>query len=286
MRNEDRLRAAKVAEVSALVNKQTESANPIEIPTQYQIVDLPSKGEFYPDGHPWKDKESVEMRFMTAKEEDILTNKSFIQKGVVLDKLLKAIIVDKVDLDSVLLCDKSALIVAARISGYGSEYKVDFACPACNKRSKFVFDLDLFANVYLDEETLEFEHVQRTVNGTFVVELPRTKVLAEFRLLTGTDEKKLSSLTENKKNNNLPETGVTDQLKQYVLSIDGNSDRLFVTKFIDNTLPAFDSRFLRAIYKEISPRVSNKQEFTCQFESCGETQAVEVPLTVEFFWPE
>ena len=103
MRNEERLRAANVAEVAALVNNSDQGKvnNPVEIATPTQVVDLPSKGLFYPQDHPWYGKESVEIRFMTAKDEDILVNKSYIQKGIVLDKLISSILLDKrVNLDS------------------------------------------------------------------------------------------------------------------------------------------------------------------------------------------
>ena len=57
-------------------------------------VSLPSKGLIYPADNPLA-KGSVEMKYMTAKEEDILTNETYIKKGTVIDKLLQALIVNK-----------------------------------------------------------------------------------------------------------------------------------------------------------------------------------------------
>jgi hypothetical protein len=284
MRNKERLGAANVSDVAALVNNEARVNNPVEIATPTQIVDLPSKGLFYSKEHPWYGKESVEIRFMTAKDEDILVNKSYIQKGVVIDKLLSNVILDKkVNLDSILLCDKSALIVGARITGYGSEYEVNVSCPSCSENSKYNFDLSLFENVFPDSEKLESAEIILTDAGTFILELPKTKASVEFRLLSGADEKRLNNMSETKKKQNLPDSSLTDQMKQFVVSINDEDDKSYINKFIDS-MPAFDAKFLRRMYNFISPTVKNKQSFTCSH--CSATQEVEVPLTVSFFWPE
>ena len=286
MRNEDRLRAANVAEVAALVNgsDSVKVNNPVEIATPTQVVDLPSKGLFYPPDHPWHGKDSVEIRFMTAKDEDILVNKSYIQKGVILDKLISSLLLDKrVNLDSILLCDKSALVVAARITGYGTEYEVNMPCPACSHTSKFTFDLSLFDSIFPDDEKLSSAQVVLTQEGTFMIVLPKTEARVEFKLLSGADEKRLTNLAETKKKQNLPDSTLTDQVKQYVVSINDETEKSFVNRFIDS-MPAFDAKFLRRMYNIITPSVNNKQNFTCS--SCGESQEVEVPLTTTFFWPE
>jgi rubrerythrin len=287
MRNEDRLRAANVAEISALVNKESVPSvnNPVEIATPTQIVDLPSRGLFYPKDHPWYGKESVEIRFMTAKDEDILVNKSYIQKGIVLDRLLSSVLIDKkVTLDNILICDKGALIVATRITGYGTEYITDVTCPSCQKiNTKYVFDLDLFTNDFPDSEKLESAQVGLTEDNTFVLELPKTKFRVEFKLLNGYDEKRLESLAETKKKQNLPDSTLTDQMKQYIVSINEETEKSIINKYIE-TMPAFDAKYLRKMYNIISPSVRNKQEFTCNH--CATSQEVEVPLTTSFFWPE
>ncbi len=286
MRNEERLRAANMADVAALVNREDKTvSNPVEIATPTQVVDLPSKGLFYPREHPWFGKESVEIRFMTAKDEDILINKGYIQKGVVLDKLVSNLLIDKnINLDNVLLCDKAALIVAARITGYGSEYVVDMTCASCNKTShKHTFDLDLFTPMFPTDELLESAEVELTEGNTFLIELPRTQAKVETRLLSSADEKRLTSLADTKKKQNLPDSTLTDQIKQYIVSINDNEEKGYINKFIDQ-MPAFDAKYLRRIYNKITPNVNNKQEFVCP--NCGTSQEVEVPLTTAFFWPE
>lgn len=285
MRNKERLSAAHAEDVAALINShETKVNNPVEIATPTQLVDLPSRGLFYPADHPWHNKESVEIRFMTAKDEDILINKSYIQKGVVIDKLLSSVLLDKrVSLDSILLCDKSALVVAARMTGYGSEYTAEIACPSCTKNSKFNFNLDLFTNIFPEDEKLESAEVTLTENLTFSLELPKTKANVEFKLLNGADEKRLTHLAETKKKQNLPDSSLTDQVKQYVVSINYETDKSYINKFIDS-MPAFDAKFLRRMYNNVTPSVNNRQEFNCIH--CGESQEVEVPLTVGFFWPE
>ena len=229
MRNEDRLRSANVDEVAALINRNTESevTNPVEVATPTRTVDLPSRGIFYPEGHPWRGKESVEIRFMTAKDEDILVNKSYIQKGIILDKLISSILVDKkVNLDTILSCDKSAIVVAARITGYGSEYITDVTCPLCLKNnSRYTFDLDLFTNDFPDEEKLKSSRVSLTETGTFILELPKSNATVELKLLNTSDEKKLENLAERKRKQNLPESVLTDQLKQIIVSVDNSADR-------------------------------------------------------------
>ena len=285
MRNEERLRASNVSEIATLVNREDKQVNnPVEIATPTMYVDLPSRGLFYPKDHSWYGKESVEIRFMTAKDEDILANKSYIQKGVVLDKLISSLLLDKkVNLDSILLCDKSALVVAARISAYGSDYSVEVSCPACEQKSKYKFDLDLFANEFPDDEKLSDAEAFLTDNGTFVIELPKTQAKVEFKLLSSADDKRLTQLTETKKKQNLPDSLLTDQMKQYIISINDEEDKSYINRFVES-MPAFDAKFLRRMYVLLTPSVKNKQDFTCP--SCFNTQEVEVPLTTSFFWPE
>jgi hypothetical protein len=155
------------------------------VPTE--LVELPSGGQFYPKNSTLHGTESVEIRHMTAKDEDILVNKSFISNGVVLDKLLESVIVDKsINVDDLLVGDKNALLVAARISGYGSDYETKVLCPACGSISENSFDLNLIESADPKEEKYE---VQRTENGTFLFELPSSRADVEIRPFTGRDER-------------------------------------------------------------------------------------------------
>ena len=91
---------------------------------------MPSKGHFYPSDNPLSSGQ-VEIKYMTAKEEDILTSANLIQKGIVLDKLLQALIVSEgVNLDDVLIGDKNAIMIASRILAYGKDYKFEYTDPS------------------------------------------------------------------------------------------------------------------------------------------------------------
>ena len=113
----------------AVVSTQQQTQMQFVAPTEF--VDLPSRGEFYPEDHPLHNKETIEIRYMTARDEDILVNKSYIQKGVVLEKLLESVILDKnIPVSSLLGGDKNAVLIATRVTGYGSEYETKVACPS------------------------------------------------------------------------------------------------------------------------------------------------------------
>jgi len=244
-------------------------------PTEF--VELPSKGLLYPEGHPLHKKEEIEIKLMTAKEEDILVNKSLLKKGIALDRMLQSIIVDKrIKLDDLLVSDKNAMIIAARISAYGADYKAQINCPSCATSNNYEFDLEEKEIKYVYDH--DREDVSVAENGNFLITLPRTKVEVEFRLLRGSDEKKL--LASNKKNKGI--IPLTDQFKTFIVSINGEADRDLINRFI-NAMPAYDSKHLRMAYTDVLPNVDLKQYFECS--ECDHSQDMEVPFTVEFFWP-
>jgi len=246
-------------------------------PTEH--VKLPSKGKFYSEGHPLKDKEDIEIRYMTAKEEDILTSKSLLRKGIAVDRMLESLIVDKsIKLDDLVLGDKNALILATRITGYGPKYETTVTCPQCSEKVRNVFNLDEILN----KEPVVKEDIVETNRGTFILTLPRSKVETEIKPLFGKDEKILSNTQEMRAKNKLPEALSTSQIKMFVVAISGQSDRNIVDKFIDQ-MPASDSKFLRNSYRDLVPDVDMKQIFSCS--KCDFSQEIEVPLSVEFFWP-
>ena len=249
--------------------------------TPTEIVDLPSKGLYYAEGHPLHGKDSVEIRFMTAKDEDILTSKSLLKKGVAIDRLLQNIIVDKsINVNSLLTGDKNALIVAARVTGYGSSYQTKMTCPSCGAQGTIDFDLEEESKVKSSEEV---EGVQDNGDGTFVATTPRGNIEVKMRLLDGSSEKKLLKLTANKKKNNQPESTLSDQLRLAILSVGGQTDQAMINMFI-RSLPASDARYLREVYSKKMPNVELKHNYECQ--SCGYEQELEVPFTSDFFWPK
>ena len=258
--------------------KQGDSFN-FTLPSTF--VDLPSKGKYYEEDHPLHNVESVEIKYMTAKEEDILSSISLLQKGVAVDRMLQSLLVDKtIKPNEMLIGDKNALMVAARITGFGEEYRANVTCPACSNRAEYAFDLSKTKNVSIDD--LDISEVEKTEQNTFVFNLPVSKVRTEVRLLDGRDEQYLTRLNNSKKDNNLPETPLTDRLKIIIASINGSTIRGDVEKFVDQ-MPVLDSRYLRAMYTKIVPNIDLTQDFICT--NCNHRAAMEVPLTADFFWP-
>ncbi len=133
-RNKQRTAAATDA-VAATAPTTPAAPASLSYVTPTEFVELPSRGKFYSTDHPLHNKEVIEMRYMTAKDEDILTSPALLKNGVAIDRLIENLIVDKnVTANSLLLGDKNAVILAARISGYGEQYEVNVTCPACSRR--------------------------------------------------------------------------------------------------------------------------------------------------------
>ena len=247
------------------------------VPTE--VVTLPSKGLFYEEGHPLYNRETVEIKHMTTKEEDILTNQSYVKNGTAINRLLQSILVEpKVSVKDLFIGDKNALTVACRVHGYGADYETKFTCPSCGTAQKHVFDLseieeiDFAAN--LEEFAAEVDYDRKTVT----LPIPRTKVKLELKLLK--DEIENAARKGKGKKNNF---SITKQYLTMIHAVNGNSDRTYVKSYIES-MSALDSRFLRAAYSKIVPGI----DFACNFEcsSCDHEDQVEVPLQAEFFWPK
>lgn len=246
------------------------------VPTE--IVDLPSSGRFYPEGHPLHGKNSIEIKQMTAKEEDILTSKSLLKKGVALDKLIQSLIVDKnINPDLLTIEDRSAIVVAARIFAYGPEYTTQIVCPSCQEKSKYSFNLLEKLPKEEDESDVKIELNEK---GNFYFTLPVAGWKVECRALNGNDEKTLARLTELKKKS-FNDSTLIDQLKLIIVSIQNITDKSLIEKAI-NALPAADSKYLRKEYEKIVKGVDLRQNFECP--KCSEETELEVPLTADFFW--
>jgi hypothetical protein len=248
-----------------------------EIPVE--TVPLPSGGKCYEAEHPLHGKETVEIRAMTAKEEDILTSKALIKKGTVISHLIKSCLIDKrVDPDTLLAGDRNALMVALRVTGYGTEYKVEIDCPACSERSKHNFNLS-----ELPIKRLELDPV---AIGTNVFEelLPVTKAKVRFKLLTGHDEQEIMIMAERrKKQGQRAENLITERLKHSIVSANGISDRTKIDMLV-KSLPARDSLFLRKHIDKHEPGIEMKAWMDCP--SCFEHSEVRLPLGAAFFWPD
>jgi len=283
-RNRERLSGAKHTNSEAPIPQLTEDTqeSPFSFVVPTEFVELPSGGRFYPEGHPLHNESTIEIKQMTAKEEDILTSRSLIKKGIALDRVLKSLIVNRqIDPDSLLIGDKNAIVVATRVSGYGNEYTTAVTCPACTKAQDFTFDLN-DSEILTGEEGLELGVVNNE-DGTFNVALPKTNVDITFSLLNGRDEKRLIKLSESKKRKKDGEKNISLQLRTIIKAVNGDDDPELILYLAEN-MPSADSRHLRAAYRATNPDLDLTQEFECG--ECGHEQEMEVPLSAEFFWPD
>jgi hypothetical protein len=237
-----------------------------KMPTEW--VDLPSKGLLYPEDSELASGK-VEIKYMTAKEEDILTNQSYIRNGTVLDKLLKSVIVSKINYDSLLIGDKNAIMVAARILGYGSEYSFE------SGGESYTVDLSQVENKILKEELFD----SRVNEFPFI--LPKSKYEVTFKLLTHKDEQDINRELEGLKKihkDNSPE--LSTRLKYLITSVDGSREKQDIREFIDKALLAQDSRALREYIKEIQPDVD------LTFFPDGSSDRINISIGLNFFWPD
>ena len=235
-------------------------------------VDLPSKGLIYPKDHPLSSGK-VEIKYMTAKEEDILSNQSFIQKGIVLEKLLRSVIISKdINVDDLIIGDKNAVLIAARILGYGKDYTFNF-----NGEEKTI-DLTEVKDLNLDESLI------KEGKNEFEFQLPTSKVLVTFKLLTHGDEQKIDKEIKGLKrlNKNIS-YDLSTRMKYIITSIDRDTDTKVIREFVDNQLLARDSRELRNYISKIQPNV----DLTFEYESRnGDLKTSSIPVGLNFFWPD
>ena len=268
-----------IAEQPEVEDRRSDFINQINFINPTDHVDLPSKGLFYPKNHPLYNEETIEIKQMTAKEEDILSSRSLLKKGIALDKLIQSLILDRsVNPDTLTLSDRNAIIVQARISGYGPEYATLVTCPSCMEKGKYTFDL----NEKIEKEKNTSFAVEPDEDGLLVFDLPVTKWKIVCRALNGSDEKTLLRISEvKKKNNSSNDSMLFDQLKLMVVSIQGVSDREIIEKAL-TSLPAKDSRHLRKVYEQSVPDVDLTRNFKCK--TCEYEADLEVPLTADFFW--
>ena len=248
-----------------------EQKQEFKFPTE--TVDLPSGGKLYPKDSPLSSGK-IEIKYMTAKEEDILTSQNLIKKGVVIDKLLNSLIVSKgVTADDLFIGDKNAVMVASRILAYGGDYTVEVTNPNTGETQQQTFDLT----------SCQFKELPEDVdysNNEFELELPITKIKITFKLLTGKDEDDISNELKS-----LAKIGqqaeVTTRLKCVITSVNGETSKSIISNFVDNMLSK-ESLILRDEVQRINPDINLKQEV----DFGGESTEVDIPMTVEFFWPK
>ena len=207
---------------------------------------------------------------MTAKEEDILTNQNYIKQGVVLDKLIEALTMNKVDVKDIIAGDKNAVLIASRVLGYGKDYTFNYG------DKEYTVDLSNLDNKPFDTSTL-------TTRNTFKFTLPTSGVEVEFKLLTDKDNEKIDQEIESlKKLNKESSPEITTRLKYQIFAINGNTDRNTIREFVDFNMLASDSRALRKQIKNISPDVN----LTAKIMIDGVEEDIDIPINLNFFWPE
>ena len=263
-------------------NNSTPQPLSFSVPTEH--VELPSGGRYYGENHPLHGTETIEIKFMTAKEEDILTSPSLLKKNLTIDRLLRSVILDKtIDPQHLLVGYRNAILVAARKTGYGSDYNVKLSCPSCYSSNEWAVDLDTIGINAGGTASAEGYDVIDNNDGTFDVTLPKSGVTATIRLLTGREEKQMTVSTQKRKKHKLEENPLTEQLRTMVIAVNGSRNHRDLDSFV-NFIPAFDSKYLRNVYTQVMPNVDMKDEFECS--TCGYESNLEVPLTAEFFWPK
>ena len=233
-----------------------------------ETIDLPSKGLVYPEEHPLSSGK-IEIKYMTAKEEDILTNQAYIKKGNVLDKLVESLIVNKdINAKDLILGDKNAVLIAARILGYGKVYTFSL------RGEEHTVDLSEVDNRPINES----EFIKGENKFTF--KLPNSGNDITYKILNGHDETKIEAeLRGLKKINKDASPELSTRLKYLITSVNEETDNKKIREFVDNYLLAIDSRALREHIKNTQPDV----DLTFDLDSEGE---VTIPIGITFFWPD
>lgn len=249
-----------------------------DFPTE--VITLPSQGLIYPQSNPLS-KGSVQIKYMTAREEDILSSQNLIKKGVVLDKLFESVVVEpNVNVGDISIGDKNAILLATRILGYGADYNVEVTDPFTYETQKVTIDLSKVQTKEIDESILNREN-----RYDFV--LPTSKKKIKFKLLTHKDEVdinvEIQALNRLVKGDNAVSQDVSTRLRYMIQEIDGNTDRGFINNFVKNNLLARDSKKLREYVRTISPDLDLKYQFTSDIT--GDSEALDIPFGVGFFYP-
>ena len=261
--------------VSQITSGEHAGIERIEKQVPHEVVQLASRGIPYPEGHPLSTG-VVKVRYMTARDEDILTTKSFIKNGTVFDELYKALLVDNIKYNDLLTVDRTSIMLAARSLSYGAEYEVKVDTPSGNSQ-EVIINID-----ELPQKDVDFSKYTKGQN-VFMYTLPKSGVEVGFKLLTVGDEKQIDARIKSWKK--VKRTGeLTARLRQLIVSFDGETNKGKIATFIDEELLAADSRALRDYIKSIQPGVNLENEVTD--EVSGDTCRSEVTFGFDLFYPD
>lgn len=245
-----------------------------DFPTE--VITLPSEGKCYPEDHPLSSGE-LEIKYMTAKEEEILASQNLISKGVVLDKLFESIIADKkINIDDIIIGDKNAIVLATRILGYGPEYKIQV--PSIEGQTELQIDLSKVQTKDVDLDKLNRENIYEWVT-------PVGKNVIKWKMLTHGDEKMIDTDVRamNRLNKDGASAELTTRYRYMIKSVDGKEDTKSIVDFVNNKFLARDTRAFRTHIKELQPDM--KMEFEYDNPNTGEKEMTPIPMGVGFFWP-
>ena len=242
-----------------------------------ETINLPSEGKYYPKGHPLRENGGLlELKYMTAKEEDILTSTNLIQNGTVMDRLLDSLVVHEgvkpIDLTT---GDLNAVLIAARVLAYGKDYDVEIDCGSCEAKINYVVDLS-----QLESTDAEIE-VDDNAHHHFVTDTGLDIVIRPLSRGDELDIEKTDKILRKKYNKR--SSIITSRLKSIIVSINGETDKNILTSMVEN-LVVKDSRKIREEFDKINPSVDMTLEVVC--EECGHVMKGGMPIGVNFFWPE
>ena len=263
---------------NAQSESKTNNETPNLIPTE--IVPLPSKGLVYPLDNPLSAGQ-IEIRYMTAKDEDILTNPNYLKRGIALDKLYESLVVGNgkgqpVNLNDMVLGDRSAIMLAARVLGYGSDYEITLENPDTGEKFQHIVDINLLKPYEIDESLYNNSR-------EFEFELPVSKKKLVIKLQTAVEQKAIEKASAAQERAGIPVKGTTNYLKNLIVSIDGNDDTKFINEFVENYLLAKDSLMLRKFIVDVTPDYDLSLDVDVPSQNFF--KKIQLPIDIQFFWP-
>ena len=259
-------------------------ANPVPPPQKMEskfpteVINLPSKGWFYSTDHPLASG-TLELKMMTAKEEDILTSKNLITKNIVLDKLLESVVIDKsIPLDDMFICDRNAAFFAVRRLAYGDIYDATLSCGRCGKENNVDIDLGK-----MDNRPFDFEKYPKGENA-FHFKLPFSGITVTYKILSKKDETAIEQELKGMEKISKDFTReITTRLSHLITALDGASEKAKIRKFVGENLTSKDSLAFRKHIRDSMPDIDTSFDFSCAH--CGLERKEETPMGVGFFWP-
>lgn len=237
-------------------------------------ITIPSRGMYYPEGHPLHQKQTVQVKLLTAKQQDILTDQALAKSGQTIKVLIDNIIVDKsIKQNSLLSGDRAAILVKTRQLSLGASYKFNWPCSNCKANNLDQVDLGKF----------EFKGTpEKPGQPIFQQVLPTTGKLVKFKLFTRADQQAIRKIQNNRKKAKLRPAMVTTRLIQSIMQVDGNADVGQITKFVEQ-MPARDAKYIRDKMAQMSPDLDMTVNLVCS--SCESQREVMLPITAAFFQP-